>query len=218
MKPVIEKFIEELKAREEILGILVFGSYARGDQRENSDVDVLALVNEGAWRDVITKDGQIFEMVYASLADAKSFYEHNPNDAVQQWNDGQIVYDKNGVMKELQTFVYHLRDRGKPTLDKKKVAHFKFDKEDKISALESLKNTDFATANLYLQNLALETLALYFDLRQIWTPAPKQRLKYLRKNDSTIGKLYDDFYLSQNFDQQLSIVKEIVRILFHNTL
>ena len=104
-----------------IRGLLIFGSYARGDQRPTSDVDVLAIVKEGAWRDVEEHDGQMFEMVYASIDLAKDFYSKNPNDAVQQWTDGKIIYDPDGVMQKLKEFIFAIRDKGREPLSEKQL-------------------------------------------------------------------------------------------------
>lgn len=210
----VDKFIEEIKKNPDTRGILLFGSYARGDQRPTSDVDVLVITKEGAWRDVEERDGQMFEMVYASLELAKDFYRKNPNDAVQQWTDGKIVYDPEGVMEELKQFIFEIRDKGREALTEKQVHHFKFEKEDKIKAAEYLQNTDLATASLYLQALCQELVELYFELNQQWTPAPKQRLPYMRKSDPDMAKMFDELFTAESFEKQLEETKKVLSFLF----
>jgi len=214
MKKVIADFLVELEASDDVLGYMIFGSYARGDQREGSDIDILVLVKKGAWRDVEIRDGQVFEMVYASLDDAKSFYEKNPNDAVQQWTDGDIVYDPDGRMSELKDFVDLIKKHKKPKLAEKEIKHFQFDREDKVRAIEYFKEKDFSAANLQLDRLGQEMLEIYFDLHQLWTPAPKQRLEYLRDVDSDMAKLFDEFFTVQDFEKRLEVIKVIVERVF----
>ena len=214
MKNVVENFIEELKNDENIRGILLFGSYARGDQRPTSDVDVLVLVKAKAWRDVFERDGQTFEMVYASFDLAKDFYASHPNDAVQQWTDGKIVYDPDGQMIEIQKFVDIIRDQGRSPLTEKQIHHLRFEKADKLSAVEYLKDKDLPTANLYLQSLCQELVELYFELHQLWTPAPKQRLKKLREIDKENADLFDTLFCSNSFEKQLRNAKLVVQKLF----
>ena len=214
MKNVVENFIEELKNDENIRGILLFGSYARGDQRPTSDVDVLVLVKAKAWRDVFERDGQTFEMVYASFDLAKDFYASHPNDAVQQWTDGKIVYDPDGQMIEIQKFVDIIRDQGRSPLTEKQIHHLRFEKADKLSAVEYLKDKDLPTANLYLQSLCQELVELYFELHQLWTPAPKQRLKKLREIDKESADIFDALYRSNSFEEQLNNAKLVVQKLF----
>jgi len=214
MKSVVEKFIEELKAKDDILGVLIFGSYVRGDQRENSDVDFLVVTKSSTFRDVETREGQVFEIVYSSLNDAKAFYENNPDNAVRQWNDGKIVFDRNGEMEELRSFVATIKEKGKAELTVKQKAHLRFDAEDRISALEYLKEQDFPTANSNLYLLANSLLDLYFNLKRKWAPAPKQSLKVLRINDPAMARLFDSFYSSQEFEEQMQITKQIIKDLF----
>jgi predicted nucleotidyltransferase len=35
-----EKFVENLKRDEDILAVMIFGSYSRGEERKESDIDV----------------------------------------------------------------------------------------------------------------------------------------------------------------------------------
>ncbi len=214
MKKIVESFIEELKRNDDVRGILLFGSYARGDQRPTSDVDILVLVREGAWRDVFDREGQAFEMVYASFDLAKDFYTKNPNDAVQQWTDGKIVYDPDEQMDQLKSFVDGIRNKGIPQMTEKQIHHLRFDKEDKLSAIEFLKSNDLPTANLYLQGLCQELVELYFEIHQLWTPAPKQRLKKMRAIDKDAAELFDALYQSNTFEDQFENTKKVIERLF----
>lgn len=42
-----ERFFEELRQRPEVVGVLLFGSQARGNSRPDSDIDLVVLVSEG---------------------------------------------------------------------------------------------------------------------------------------------------------------------------
>jgi predicted nucleotidyltransferase len=39
-----QQFIEELKARSDVLGVIMFGSWARGNNRPDSDVDLVVIL------------------------------------------------------------------------------------------------------------------------------------------------------------------------------
>ena len=117
-------------------------------------------------------------------------------------------------MEELKSFVFNIRDKGKLPLNQKQIEHLKFDKEDKIRAVENLIEKDFPTANLYLQMLGQEMMELYFDLTQQWTPAPKQRIPYLRKNDKEIAELFETFYQEKEIESQLKVIKKLVMAVF----
>jgi len=48
----IRRFVDELKATAEVLGVILFGSWARGDKRLDSDVDLVVILREGYRRAV----------------------------------------------------------------------------------------------------------------------------------------------------------------------
>ncbi|MBI4599183.1 nucleotidyltransferase domain-containing protein [Candidatus Uhrbacteria bacterium] len=214
MESIIQSFVDELKAKDSVVGIALFGSYARGEQRPNSDVDVLVVTTEGVWRDIEFRNGQAFEMVYASKKDTLDFYGKNPNDAVQLWKDAKIVYDPQGVMEEIHQFAQELERKGKERPDAQKLKHLRFDAEDKIRAIEYFKDKDRPTANLYLQILDNELLERCFDVHARWTPAPKQRLKYLRVELKDFGNLFDELYQEMDLDKRIEISKRIIQKLF----
>lgn len=49
IKPILDRFRQELQReyQEKLLGMILFGSYARGDFHQDSDVDLLLLFSEG---------------------------------------------------------------------------------------------------------------------------------------------------------------------------
>ena len=61
-KKVIEEFEERVKDKfaDEIVKIVVFGSKARGDAGENSDIDILVITSSDDWR----KGDEIREIGY----------------------------------------------------------------------------------------------------------------------------------------------------------
>src|ERR1700682_3263733 len=89
--PAIRKMMNELEARPDVLGVAIFGSTARGDQRPDSDVDVYALVTEGSWRDVGEHAGRNFEYVFASESESRAFWKGRPDEFVKMWREGRIL-------------------------------------------------------------------------------------------------------------------------------
>ena len=45
MNKTIVDFVEELKNDPNVIGVIMFGSWARGNNREDSDVDLVVLLN-----------------------------------------------------------------------------------------------------------------------------------------------------------------------------
>jgi predicted nucleotidyltransferase len=50
--PATRAFVDELRARPDVVGVLLFGSWARGDHRPDSDVDLVVIIDAGYQRHV----------------------------------------------------------------------------------------------------------------------------------------------------------------------
>ncbi len=57
------EFIELLKSDSNVQGIILFGSWARGNNHAGSDIDLVVIVNDGNRRYVEKRKGQVFEIV-----------------------------------------------------------------------------------------------------------------------------------------------------------
>ncbi len=210
----LDLLVEELKRKAEVLGIAVFGSFARGEDRSNSDIDVFVLIKKGVRRDIEKRGARSFEFVYVSFAEALKFYKENPNDCVQLWQDAVIVYDPSGYLKRLRAFAHRLKKKGKFPLSEAKLKHFSFDIEDSIRAAESIAKEDAATANLYVNIKAANLVELYFDIRRLWTPPPKKQLKKIREINKGDAKAFDAFFMAIDTEEKINLLKKMVKVVF----
>ena len=210
----LDILVEELKKRPEVLGIAVFGSFARGEDRSNSDIDVLVVTKKGVKRDIEKRGKRTFEFVYVSFSEAIKFYKANPNDCVQLWRDAVVLYDETGYMKRLHAFSKRLEKKGKAPLSDAGLKHALFDVEDAISAMESITKHDSATANLYAHIKAANLVELYFDVRQLWTPPPKKQLQKIREISKADAKVFDAFFEAVDAQKRITLLKKMVQVVF----
>ena len=210
----LQELVHQLRAKKEVLGVAIFGSYARGDQRPDSDIDVFVLIKKGVRRDVERIGKTNFEFVYVSYEEALKFYKNNPNDCVQLWKDAKILFDDNGLLKKLCAYAHRIEKKGKKPISELKLKHFRFDTEDSIRAMESLMETDSATANLYACIRAANLLELYFDIHMLWTPPPKKQLLFLRKHDREAAHVFDAFYQAESTQKRIKCLKKIKENVF----
>ena len=87
-----QEFIEELKSRPGILGIILFGSWARGNNRLDSDVDLVVIVTEGFKRSVEYHKNQAFEIIYTTEELVFEFWESHKDDCVSLWEVAKVLY------------------------------------------------------------------------------------------------------------------------------
>jgi predicted nucleotidyltransferase len=180
----VQQHIEALQADPNVLGILLFGSWARGNSRPDSDIDLLVIVQEGFQRTVEYREGQAFEITHTTEQGAIEYWRSSPDDAVELWSIAKVLFDRDGTIVRLQRVGQDIRDQGKPPLTPAQLAHTQFDIRDQLRAVEELASSDPVTARMLLSTKIVQLSELYFDLRQLWTPPPKQRLAVLKRIDS----------------------------------
>jgi predicted nucleotidyltransferase len=64
-----EKFVENLKRDKDVLAVMIFGSYSRGEERKESDIDVCIILKEHG-------KASKKEMNYMSLVDDEKVQVH----------------------------------------------------------------------------------------------------------------------------------------------
>jgi predicted nucleotidyltransferase len=209
------KFLEELKNNENVLGVILFGSWARGNNRPDSDVDLVVIIKEGYMRTVEYKNNQAFEIIYTTEKSALDFWESKIDDCFNLWSVAKIVYDKDGAIKELEVKAQKIIKEGKKKIDAFQVGQFKFSAEDELRAVELTLEKDKGTASLVLSKTTLSLTEHFFDLRQLWTPAPKQRLAKIKEVNPELGELFNEFY-DQDVPliNRIEIAKKIIPIVF----
>src|SRR2546429_807459 len=100
-----QEFIEGLKSRPDVLGIILFGSWARGNNRLDSDVDLVVILTEGFRRTVEYNKTQAFEIIYTTEKLAFEFWENHKDDCAGLWEVAKVLYDKDRTIERLQTKV-----------------------------------------------------------------------------------------------------------------
>jgi predicted nucleotidyltransferase len=208
-------FIEELKQMSEVLGIILFGSWARGNNRPDSDVDLVVILTEGYARRVEYKNNQAFEIIYTTTQSALEFWKNNTDDCAELWSVAKILYDKNGTLETLKEKAFEIIKNGKKPIDEDQKKQYQFSAEDEIKAVEHLITTDPTTASMVLTYAVNNLSSLFFDLRQLWTPAPKQRLSKIKEIDPKLYSFFERFYADKTFlREKIEVTKEIVPIVF----
>ena len=214
MNTITQQYIGELQQNPQVLGIILFGSWARGNNRVDSDVDLLVIVKEGLKRTVEYREGQAFELTYTTEQGAIAYWQLNPNDAVELWRSAKVLFDRDGTVARLKQAGNEIKEKGKTPLTADQYKHYEFDVHDQLKAIEKLANSDQATARMLLSIKVFQLTELFFDIRQLWTPPPKQRLAIIMTINHNLCDLITKYYDEQSLPEQINIVKSIVRIVF----
>lgn len=210
-----KSFLEELKLRDDVLGVIMFGSWARGNNRTDSDVDLVIILKDGFRRTVEYRDKQAFEIIYTTEKGAFDFWGGHKDDAAGLWEVAKVLYDKDNTIERLQSKIKEVLDAGKKPIDEYQLGQFRFDADDQLKYVESIILKDPTTANLILSNKVFSLIELFFDIRLLWTPAPKQRLAKITELDAKLFELLEQFYKEPiTLPEKLAIAREIVPLVF----
>jgi hypothetical protein len=206
-------FTGELAARPDVLGVLLFGSWARGDNRPDSDVDLVVIVRDGYRRCVEYCGDQAFELIFVTEAAAFDFWAANRDDAAALWAVAKIVHDT-GVLQRLEQRTRALLAEGKLPLPAERIAGLRFDAEDQLRHVAAIADRDPATAAMLLAATVLGLTALVFDLRCLWTPPPKQRLAAIAALDPVLADAFRRFHTESALTRRLQLARELVAQVF----
>lgn len=215
MNQETQNFVEELKKRSDVLGVILFGSWARGNNRPDSDVDLVVILKEGYRRTVEYRDKQAFEIIYTTEKGAFDYWESHKDDAAGLWEIAKILFDKDGTIERLKSKINVVLNAGKKPIDEFQLGQFRFDAEDQLKYVEGVLVNDPTTASLILTNKIFALTELFFDMRQMWTPAPKQRLEKIKEISPDLYTLLQQFYQEQlSITEKLFVAKKIIPIIF----
>lgn len=210
-----EIFVEELKQNPDVIGVIMFGSWARGNNRSDSDIDLVVIIKEGYRRTVEYRDAQAFEIIYTTEKAAFEYWEGHKDDAAGLWAVAKILFDKDGTIERLKIKTKEILDAGKKPIEEYQLGQFRFDAEDQLKCVENILVSDPATANLILTNKIFGLTELFFDIRQMWIPAPKQRLAEIQISSSDFYELLQQFYQeSTTLKDMLDTARKIIPVVF----
>lgn len=213
----LQKFTEQLASDENTLAVILFGSQARGDSTDESDIDLVVILKEGYERRVEFFDGQAFEIIYTTEEAAVDYWHANMADAVSLWRVAQVLFDRDGIGERLKRVGAEFCEQKSPEVSESTFKHLRFDAEDALRSAERFKDSDPAKASYILYHKVAGLMGLFFDLKGMWKPATKQRLEEIDALDPELGKLFRDFFLASDLDQRIVLVKEITARIFEGS-
>lgn len=224
----LDHFLEDWKYREEVIGILVCGSYITGKPSKRSDIDVhIVLSDESDWRERGNQfvSGFLFEYFVNPPKQIRSYFKEDFYDrstmSMVQFLTGRIVLDKCGTIHELveEARVWKARsyeELVKPIIEIKKYGLW--DALDNLLDCYEEERRDFEFVyynsllnlyNVYCSILNIEKVPSY-QITKYFTE-PYYLKKYIKEPfpDTYFGQLYIDAMEINDRGGKLSIYKKL---------
>jgi predicted nucleotidyltransferase len=104
----LNKFVKKWEKRDDVVGLLVCGSYVTGNPTSHSDVDIQIILDRSVdWRERGNEyiDGILFEYFANSLLQNIKYFEDDyklrRKVNVHMFKTGKVIFDKNGDLQKL---------------------------------------------------------------------------------------------------------------------
>jgi predicted nucleotidyltransferase len=217
----VSAFIVGLSNDPNTIGIVLFGSWARGNSHPESDIDLIQIVSDGETRRSIESiNGQFIEIVSTTEQGAKEFYQSHKDDCVDLWSYAHTVFDRDGAIERLKAFADSIRAEKKKALYEWQIRHMKYNCYDSLRAAERRADSDTASALLLVNHLVFSLTEYYFDLCRIWTPPPKQRMDVIRSTTPALAVAFEEAIHPRLGDTVTDVVqraRNVVDLVFKTT-
>jgi predicted nucleotidyltransferase len=196
---MVEQGQEELYARvvgmlrEEfgkgLLGVLVTGSRVHGRPGPTSDLDVhVVIAASRRQRRNVVLDGVEVELFVNPPFQCRRYFADGRGHDPHMFAFGQVVYDPQGVMRELQAEARAIWEKGPAPLDQRLIWMERYFPADLLRDLEDA-GEDEATATVLIAAVAERLLTTHYRLHGRWAVKAKRRLSDLEGWDPRAAAL-----------------------------
>ena len=126
------------------------------------------------------------------------------------------MFDRDGTVEQLRADVQRVLLDGKSEINAAQLEQLRFDAADQIRHARSIAAEDPTTSNFILTNKVFALTGTFFDIRQEWTPPPKQRLAVIRGVSPDLYALLCDFYQEPELQEKIGIAERMLSLVFPN--
>jgi Polymerase beta, Nucleotidyltransferase len=189
------QYIKQLEQYTRYLGAFVFGSLARGEATELSNLDVKVAVNEDNPCNNINHpviNSVKLDITFNSLQQLKTFTnnEIEKGERVPMIAESLLVFDKTGALVEMRKMARQVRPKAITAADHQFIQFMFFHGNDKV---ERYLKTD-PIAALFVMHVGLnDFLKFHYQIQQKWWVSSKRLLVDLSTWDESLVHLIERF-------------------------
>jgi hypothetical protein len=186
----LDTVVGELTTRRDLVGILFFGSAARGDVRAGSDVDLYAITAQDIRGHVGRHVGGVpVEVSFGSLEQMTTRVQQEVSVVVHAFATGRLLMDvTDGALRALCEEARITRDRGPSAAPASALLRFQFHLTDFVRDLEAMPEHSAATALMASECVRMSIEALCATER-LWVPPMRSALVTLYSTHPAIAEL-----------------------------
>lgn len=195
-KGLVHKILNEYIARNEVSGLMLIGSVARGDAYPESDLDLYILLENGQKKDFHSemREGILIEYKYGDINQIQLNFKNNPME-LYSFLEGKILFDSNDELERLKEIAQHKYENFCVSSDKVQgISHWL--KSSLIKIQSALKVNDELKASYIVHTSTWTIVEGIWAINNKPTPPAGSVLKYMQ----TLSKV------PINFDDLINIL------------
>ncbi len=160
MEDTLDLAMEELKGKYAPHTIILYGSYARNEATETSDIDIACFCDHTNEQ----RDARLFHGIYLDVWVYPTDYLSSIPKESLRFGDGKVIYDTQGLGSSYLARVKQKLADGKPAASDADKAHRQ---EWAMKMLERAHDKDIG-GNYRRTRLQHDLLEIYFEIRDLW--------------------------------------------------
>ena len=194
-KLALKEFLKNYEEDDDIIGALLCGSYATGNQNEYSDINVYLISKDSCTykeRGNTESNSYLIEYFISPVWKIKEYMESEHQSGKQSTTNifafGKIIYDLDGSVKELQDKALEYLDMPLDNINRNKLDMNTYHLWDYLDELKVCLETNSPQFNLIYYNLLADIYDVYCEYESIPT-IPKTKI-YKILTDETYRSNY----------------------------
>ena len=227
MKKIIKKICNELVNKyrndDNVLGIALFGSAARGKINQYSDIDIYILLRQkGPYSRINSKKDNIrVDILLDSIKEAEEFLEEDRHNIKRNTSHmlayARVLYQKGSDLDQIITKAK--QNLTLPThYTKSEILMHKYSIDDFWGEVQrDADNKDYIAFGLDSQLLINNIVELFLKLHGEFQGQPNEMYKTLSRLDNKFADKIDSFYKAGTIEARKEILGELVTYIFEKS-
>lgn len=183
MEALLSRVVEELRSRHDCHTVILYGSYARGDQSAISDIDVLGIRAAGE----AVRDARLWQGVYLDAFIYPEAILDTFDEGMARILGGRILLQRDAIGRQLLERVEALIAQGPEPADPAEI-QVRLTWARKMVGRIGQRDVE---GNYRRHWLLFQLLEDYFYLRGLWFHGSKESFKWMKSEDPFTFQLFE---------------------------
>lgn len=180
---LVNEISQELFNDENVLALILYGSVSRHEESENSDIDLLAIVNEmHLQKRHEIRNGITVEFVEMHLIFLQNFIAKYEVPMLFTLANGVVLFDKNSGLDKLIVEVKKILENGPPANKKWENERYKIKKRSDLTEIykDLLDIDDEINFNYIVSLLITSAIPMLLENNNLWGQTRKKMMNHLK--------------------------------------